>query len=83
VIGILTEDFALSYDLIRILKRRGLPFKSLDFKDPVPGDVGVVLTSARERGRVSFQKVVEAGRDREARVTSRCSSSASTRGRSA
>ncbi len=61
----MTEDFELSYDLIRLLKRRGLVFKSLDFRDPVPGDVGVVITGEGEAGRVDHPRVVEAGNDRE------------------
>jgi hypothetical protein len=64
-IGIMTEDFALSYDLIRLLKRRGLPFKSLDFRDPVPPDVAVVITGEGERDGVDHTKVVEGGPDRE------------------
>jgi hypothetical protein len=64
-VGIMTEDFALSYDLMRLLKLRGLRFKSLDFRDPVPADVGVVITGEGESGRVGHPKVVEAGGDRE------------------
>ena len=64
-IGIMTEDFALSYDLIRLLKRRGLAFKSLDFRDPVPGDVGVVITGEGEAASIDHVRVVEAGSDRE------------------
>lgn len=68
-IGILTEDFELSYDLIRLLKRRGLPLKSLDFRDPIPADVGVVITGQGEAVRIGHPKVVEAGRDREIAIS--------------
>jgi hypothetical protein len=61
----MTEDFELSYDLIRLLKRRGLPFKSLDFRDPVPADVAVVITGRGEADRVDHPKVVEGGEDRD------------------
>jgi len=61
----LTEDFALSYDLIRLLKRRALAFKSLDFRDPIPADVGVIITGEGEASRVVHPKVVEAGKDRD------------------
>ena len=64
-IGIMTEDFELSYDLMRMLKSRGLAFKSLDFRDPVPADVGVVITGEDEADRIDHTKVVEAGKDRE------------------
>ncbi len=68
-VGILTEDFELSYDLMRLLKRRGIPFKSLDFRDPVPADVGVVITGKGEARRVGHPKVVEAGEDRETAIS--------------
>ena len=64
-IGIMTEDFELSYDLIRLLKKRGLPFKSLDFRDPVPADVGAIITGQGEGERVDFPRVVEAGLERD------------------
>ncbi len=64
-IGIMTEDFELSYDLMRMLKSRGLVFKSLDFRDSVPADVGVVITGEDEADRIDHTKVVEAGKDRE------------------
>lgn len=64
-IGIMTNDFELSYDLIRLLKRRGLSFKSLDFRDPVPGDVGVVITGKGEAGQVDHPRVVESDDDRD------------------
>jgi len=54
-IGILTEDFRLYYDLIKMLKQRDIPFLSLSFKDPIPDDVGVVLTSWGEMDKVDFQ----------------------------
>ena len=65
----MTEDFALSYDLMRILKRRGIAFKSLDFRDPMPADVGAVITGEGEGSRVAHPRVVEAGDDREAAVS--------------
>ena len=64
-IGILTGDFELSYDLIRLLKRRGLPFRSLDFREPVPANVGVVITGPGEDVRVTHSRVVVAGEDRD------------------
>ena len=64
-IGIMTEDFELSYDLMRILKRMGLAFKSLDLRDPVPAFVGVIITGQGERERVSHSSVVVAGEDRD------------------
>ncbi len=64
----MTEDFELSYDLMRLLRRRGIPFKSLDFRDPVPGDVGVVITGEGEEGRVDHPRVVVSSSDRDRAV---------------
>lgn len=64
-IGILTRDFELSYDVLRILKRRGLPYKSLDFREPIPGDVGVVITGVGEETLIEHPRVVVGGPDRE------------------
>jgi hypothetical protein len=61
----MTTDFELSYDLLRLLKRRGLPHKSLDLRDPVPGDVGVVITGAGEEDAIDYPRVVVAGPDRD------------------
>jgi hypothetical protein len=69
MIGILTEDFELSYDLIRALKRRGLPMKCLDFREPVPADIGVVLTGPGEVGRIEHPRVLAVGEDREVAVS--------------
>ena len=67
-IGILTQDFELSYDLLRILKRRDLSFKSLDFREPIPGDVGVVITGPGEEGSIDHPMVVVAEEDRDGAV---------------
>jgi RNase H-fold protein (predicted Holliday junction resolvase) len=64
----MTTDFELSYDLLRLLKRRGLPYKSLDFREPVPGDVGVVIVGDGETDLVDHPMVVVAGGDRELAV---------------
>jgi hypothetical protein len=61
----MTEDFELSYDLMRLLKRRGIPFKSLGFQETIPADVGVIVTGAGETDRIDHPKVLEAGQDRE------------------
>ena len=58
VVGILTEDFRLYHDLITALKARDVPFRSLSLDDPIPRDVGAVLTSPAEASRVRFPEVV-------------------------
>ena len=58
VLGILTEDFRLYHDLVTALKSRDVPFRSLSFQEPVPREVGAVLTSEAEAPRVRFPAVV-------------------------
>ena len=68
-VGVLTEDFALCYDLMALLRRRGLPFKVLDARLPVPGDVAVVLTGPGDRPHAcEHARTVVVGQDHEACV---------------
>lgn len=56
MIGILTSNFSLYHDLIDILRKREIPFVSLTFKDKIPSNVDVIITSHGER--VNFPNVV-------------------------
>ena len=68
-VGVLTDDFSLSYDLMALLRRRGLPFKVLDARLPVPGDVAVVLTGPNDRPPApGHARIVVVGADHEAGV---------------
>ncbi|MBI4417004.1 MAG: hypothetical protein HY557_08475 [Euryarchaeota archaeon] len=58
VLGVLTEDFRLYHDLVTALKARDVPFRSLSLHDPIPRDVGVILTSPEEAPHVRFPEVV-------------------------
>ncbi len=55
VIGLLTTDFRVYHDLVKALKRRDLAFMSLSFGDPIPPNVGVVITSKKEMDDVDFE----------------------------
>jgi hypothetical protein len=57
-IAVVTEDFSLYHDLVVRLKRRGIAFASLSPKDPIPDDVGVVITSPEEAARIAFRPTV-------------------------
>ncbi len=54
VIGVMTEDFKVYYELVKALKKRQMPFVSLSFGDGVPQNVGVIITTAWEMDRVDF-----------------------------
>lgn len=58
VIGLLTKDFRLYHDLVKVLKRRDLAFMSLSFDDPVPPNIGVIITSREEMGDIDFHSKV-------------------------
>lgn len=58
VLGILTEDFRLYHDLVSALRDRDIPFRSLKRGEPVPRDVGAILTSPGEAAGVLLSDVV-------------------------
>ena len=63
IIGILTSDFRVYYDLIKGLKKRDLPFASLSFDEPIPLNIGVIVTTEEEIDKIDFPKLVAAEKD--------------------
>lgn len=47
-LGILTRDFRVLHELVRRLNSRGVIYRVLDIGDPVPPDVGAIVTSWRD-----------------------------------
>jgi hypothetical protein len=58
IIGILTSDFRIYYDLIKTLKFRGTPFRSLSFEEPIPVNIGVIITTEQEKDKIDFPLMV-------------------------
>lgn len=58
VLGVLTQNFGVYYELVKYLKEADVPFVSLAFGEPIPLNVGVVLTTMEELGRVPFPDVL-------------------------
>lgn len=58
MIGILTSNFSLYYDIIRALKKRGLPFISLAFNQQIPSSVKVIITMPEEKNNIPFENIV-------------------------
>lgn len=58
VLGIMTQDFRLYHDLVAALKARDIPFSSLSFARRIPENVGAILTSPSEAGRIRTPHVV-------------------------
>lgn len=58
VIGILTSNVRLYYDLARLLKSRNLKYRILNHDEPVQKDIGVILTSPEEIDSIKFEPVI-------------------------
>ena len=61
IIGLVTEDFRFFHLMVRLLKDKHEPFVSFGFDDPVPENVGAIITTNRERDQVRFDTVVTDG----------------------
>jgi hypothetical protein len=55
IIGVMTENFAVYYDLVKLLKERKIPFISLSFNDMIPTNVGLIITTSEERDKIDFE----------------------------
>jgi hypothetical protein len=58
IVGLLTEDPKTYFEIIETLREQNLKFVSLDFFDPIPANVGVVITTDAEKDKVDFDKIV-------------------------
>jgi hypothetical protein len=62
IVAIITEDFSLFYDLVTELKRTRISFVSLSFNEPIPSNVGIVLTTLEEAPRIQFHEKLAIGK---------------------
>jgi hypothetical protein len=58
IIGLLTENPRAYFEILEILREQELKFISLDFSDPIPANVGVVITTESEKDSVDFDRIV-------------------------
>lgn len=58
LIGLLTEDPRTYFETLEVLRSEGLKFVSLDFYDPIPANVAVIITTKREQSKISFDRLV-------------------------
>ena len=56
IIGVMTENFSLYYDLVKVLKERKIPFISLSFNDKIPANVGIIITTDSELKKFKFKR---------------------------
>jgi len=68
IIGVLTENFSVYYDLVRVLKEKNIVFESLSFDKKIPARIGVVVTTKEEESRFRFRKKVFATENAEETV---------------
>mgnify|MGYP006282819625 FL=1 len=59
-IGVYTKNFSLYYDILKILRKRKIPYVSLSSLDNIPSRIGVVLTSNNELHDVKKTNVIAA-----------------------
>ena len=59
-LGVYTKDFSLYHDLLKVLKRRKIPYVSLSSINHIPSRIGVILTSHNELHDVKSPKVIAA-----------------------
>jgi len=59
-IGVYTRDFSLYHDVLKVLKKRKVPYVSLSSLDNIPSRISVILTSHQEIHDVSASKVIAA-----------------------
>jgi hypothetical protein len=57
-IGLLTENPRTYFEMLEAIREQGLGVMSLDFGEPVPANVGVIITTEEEKDRISFDKIV-------------------------
>lgn len=58
IIGLQTQDPRTYFEMLEALREQNLKFVSLDFSEPTPANVGVIITGERERDRIDFDKIV-------------------------
>lgn len=62
MIGILTKNFEVYYELIKILRSLDVPFMSLTFSK-VPNMIDVIITTDDEKNLINHKHVVSVGKD--------------------
>jgi len=57
-IGLMTEDSKVYFEMLEALRKHDLKFVSIDFSEPIPANVGVIITTEGEREKVDFDRVI-------------------------
>jgi hypothetical protein len=57
-IGLLTRNPRVYFEMLEALRGENLKVVSLDFGEPVPADVGAIITTEDEKGDIPFDRIV-------------------------
>ncbi|MFO7792651.1 MAG: hypothetical protein R6W73_06695 [Candidatus Saliniplasma sp.] len=63
IIAVATDNFKFYYDVVKELKQRDIPFISISPTDPIPDNIGAVLTTEKEADGIDFHKVIPISED--------------------
>ena len=63
IIAVATDNFEFYYDVVKELKQRDIPFVSISPTDPIPENIGVILTTEKEADGIEFPKVIPVSED--------------------
>jgi hypothetical protein len=58
ILGVMTENFSVYYDLVKALKDSKTPFTSLSFNDKIPANIGLIITTEQEKTKFKFEPVL-------------------------
>jgi len=59
-LGVYTRDFSLYHDLLKVLRKRKIPYVSLSSIDHIPSRIGVILTSHNELHDIKSPNIIAA-----------------------
>lgn len=63
IIAVATDNFEFYYDVVKELKQRDIPFVSISPTDPIPKNIGAILTTEKEAEGIDFDKVIPVSED--------------------
>jgi hypothetical protein len=58
IVGVLTEDPRVYFEMLTALRAEGLKHISLDFLEPLPANLAAVISTEKEKARIPFDRVI-------------------------
>jgi len=63
IIAVATDNFEFYYNVVKELKQRDIPFVSISPTDPIPENIGAIITTEKEAEGIDFDKVIPVSDD--------------------